>query len=549
VNKFRPWPIPIKPTLQVFEGTIASTGERRPLVSDGDHIIGDHIIVRGRLLVENGHPQNISNGAGDVFLEMHPIDWLTIRIAELPQPADVVHRSLIAIAPLKGKITTGGALWINDDGSGYQRVCYPGLQVQAPPRPAGLDPSITTPRFTETVHINGTGLPLEQVRNIFPMTTGILVQVPPIAAPIIGYLGNNNIPYGDDNDPSNGKSVLHIDYAVYWESDTTTVKDFGHLRHALRAPDGSWNGFNDMSSSVGGLGGVCAIAATAAIPGEAQYVALDADGHLWHALRQVDGSWLGFNYLAASAGDIGQAYAVSAARTDSTGEVQVLALTMGGDMHLAVRRADASWDPFMLIGGLHGGPAGGPEILGMDAFGGCMAIASATGGGGEVHHFLVSQDGNFHVWLWHAIRAATGDWIQQFKQLSANTDLLHVTRLLAAASGPNGEIQLVAITGDGGLFHALRDTNGNWNGFNEMKGPAGDPGLAVYAAGATGANDEVQWAVSNSQGQVFHTIRTPDGNWTPFADVSGPARDPGVVCRVAAANSGAAGVQFTTLDV
>src|SRR5262249_43538100 len=82
------------------------------------------------------------------------------------------------------------------------------------------------------------------------------------------------------------------------------------------------------------------------------------------------------------------------------------------------------------------------------------------------------------------------------------------------------DLQVVAITDNGGLWHAIRFADGSWQGFGDVRGQAGNPGNFVDA-GCSGnsASGELQLTGAASNGGLFHTIRHPDGSWQTFGDV------------------------------
>jgi hypothetical protein len=67
----------------------------------------------------------------------------------------------------------------------------------------------------------------------------------------------------------------------------------GHLWHTIRRPDGSWTGLGDVNQQFGIPGPVRAVAAASSAANEAQFMFATADGHLWHTIRDPNGSWSG----------------------------------------------------------------------------------------------------------------------------------------------------------------------------------------------------------------------------------------------------------------
>lgn len=103
----------------------------------------------------------------------------------------------------------------------------------------------------------------------------------------------------------------------------------------------------------------------------------------------------------------------------------------------------------------------------------------------------------------------------------------------AASASTAGDLQAVitsagTISSPMGVFHALRSSsNGGWNGFNRA-GLVGMPspleGLAI-----AGSNGELHVLVTSTRGteaNLYHALRSADGRWNGFNNVSGPARVP-----------------------
>jgi hypothetical protein len=177
--------------------------------------------------------------------------------------------------------------------------------------------------------------------------------------------------------------------------------------------------------------------------------------------------------------------------------------------------------------------------------GGLLWISAAAGGGGEVHFFAVTGDQRDKTWLWQATRLPSGSW-RAFADIKPYVGDAGSVRVLAAAPGPGGELQCVAVTLAGGLLHALRHADGTWQPFRDLKPQTGDPGPMVDVAGAPGAGGAVHWAATTGDGHLWHTVRHPDGSWDRFVDAAVPG---GPVCRVTAAGQASGDVHYMALTV
>ncbi|MER5642658.1 hypothetical protein ABT095_37695 [Kitasatospora sp. NPDC002227] len=105
-----------------------------------------------------------------------------------------------------------------------------------------------------------------------------------------------------------------------------------------------------------------------------------------------------------------------------------------------------------------------------------------------------------------------------------------------AAAGVDGDTQVVALGGDGRLYHAIRNADRTWKPFADMSGVTGGALTNVTQVAAVSVGTDLHiLAVAN--GRVMHAIRHADGSWVGFGDVEGQAGQLGTVTAVAAASS------------
>jgi hypothetical protein len=100
---------------------------------------------------------------------------------------------------------------------------------------------------------------------------------------------------------------------------------------------------------------------------------------------------------------------------------------------------------------------------------------------------------------------------------------------------PSSLLQVAAVTASGGLWHAIRASDGSWSAFGDVEGPAGDRGTIVDADAAHVGGELHMTAIGASPGQVWHAVRRGDGSWTTFGDVEGQAGERGALARVGVA--------------
>jgi hypothetical protein len=107
----------------------------------------------------------------------------------------------------------------------------------------------------------------------------------------------------------------------------------------------------------------------------------------------------------------------------------------------------------------------------------------------------------------------------------------------ASAASPSTTVDLQAvITATGtistapGIYHALRSSaSGAWNGFNGLSGAVVGMPNSVNGVAIAGNKGELHVLVTNTRGyeaNLYHALRSADGAWKGFNNVSGPATVP-----------------------
>jgi hypothetical protein len=107
---------------------------------------------------------------------------------------------------------------------------------------------------------------------------------------------------------------------------------------------------------------------------------------------------------------------------------------------------------------------------------------------------------------------------------------------LAFDANTSGGLFACATTDLGEIVYTVRPDGGKWAPFADLKSKAGDPGFVLHASAASfstgGSERRVHVVVVTDTGGLFHTIKKPDGSFTPFEDVKALATDPGPVATV-----------------
>ncbi|MCX5077828.1 S1 family peptidase [Streptomyces sp. NBC_00424] len=256
-----------------------------------------------------------------------------------------------------------------------------------------------------------------------------------------------------------------------WQTETL-VQSGSSLYQGIRLPDGSWTGFSDVQAKVNDLGGIRSSAA-AGINGDTHVLAISNSGGLSHTIRKADGTWGRFGDVFAAANTLGNL-------------TQVSAVSIGYDLHV-------------------------------------VAVA----------------DGK----AFHTVRNAAGSWTP-FRDVSSGS-LTHVTA--AATASVRGELQVGLVSG-GRPYHSIRQTNGNWLSWGNVSQAAGSTG-PITSISMAGAGDGTHFVVATDNGsRQYHTLRNPDGTWTAFGDLKPYFGSITATSLSAAAVNGELQIAVTTAD-
>ncbi|MFD3547888.1 S1 family peptidase [Streptomyces sp. NPDC058655] len=280
-----------------------------------------------------------------------------------------------------------------------------------------------------------------------------------------------------------------------WKT-TAVVQSGSSLYQGVRLPDGSWTGFTDVQTKAGSIGGIRS-AAAAGINGDTHVLAISNSGGLFHTLRKEDGTWGTFGDVFSQAATLGSLTQVS---VTSTGfDLHVIAVADGKAFH-TVRNAAGQWSWFK------------------DISSGSVAnvTASATASvRGEVQVVLVSGGKAYH-----SIRQTNGNWLTWGNVAQAAGTTGPITQISGVGSGD--ESHFVIATDNGTRqYHTVRDFNGTWSPFGDLKGVLGT--VTVRSVSAAAVNGEVQVAVTTGDSKVLHTVRHADRTWTTPTTVPVPA--------------------------
>jgi hypothetical protein len=170
-------------------------------------------------------------------------------------------------------------------------------------------------------------------------------------------------------------------------------------------------------------------------------------------------------------------------------------------LYHAVVSLDGRWErPFELIEAEVDDPPG-------------FAGASCADVEGELALVAVGTDGRlYHTGL---------DRDRRWRSFSAVSSRLPDNRpeefYAAACAGGHGVLQLVAVGSDGRLYHSLRRRGGAWQDRFEVVESERLGGPEAFATvSCARAGDSVHLAALGAGGQLYHSVRDPDGVWRDF---------------------------------
>ena len=277
----------------------------------------------------------------------------------------------------------------------------------------------------------------------------------------------------------------------------TTSND---LMHTIRSnADRTWTGAGSLLGQTNKPTGTITHIASTYVNGDLDIVLSDAYG-VYLAVRHSDGRWEGLQRIATCANVT--SLAAAAVNTD----LQVVVATdSGANLFHAVRHADGTWTSLGDVKSVAGGLSG--TITQVAAAGVNRQLQVAALAGGKVMH---------------SVRDAGGTW-SSFTDVLATADKNNVVGApsgVAVAAVGSG-LQLLVQGGNGtSLWHLVRDVNGNWSVPGNALTAMAHTGTFVSVA-AAGVNGDLQIALVDNAGAVWHTIRhSAGGTWDAAAQLT-----------------------------
>jgi hypothetical protein len=275
-----------------------------------------------------------------------------------------------------------------------------------------------------------------------------------------------------------------------------------------------------------GIGPVHNISFAADAQGDLHVCAISNQDGLWHTIRKANGAWpFRFGDVQSQTRRVGPNPGIgttpfSACATNQQGDLHVLAIDNNNGLWHTSRKADGSW-PFAF-----GDVQAQTRKIGPNpGIGGTPFTACATNQQGDLHVLAIDKNKG----LWHSIRKADGSWPFAFGDVQAQTRKIGpnpgigVTPFAACATNQQGDLHILAIDKNGGLWHTNRKADGTWPAaFGDVQaqtkklGPNPGIGATPFTTCATNQQGDLHVLAIDTSGGLWHTMRTADGKW-PFA--------------------------------
>ena len=118
----------------------------------------------------------------------------------------------------------------------------------------------------------------------------------------------------------------------------------------------------------------------------------------------------------------------------------------------------------------------------------------------------------------HTLRHRSGAW-------EAVGDVQQVVGALPGRPGPiacaglrDGSLHVCVVTHGGGVWHTIRYGGGSWSGWGNMLDTVGTTGVPSDITCATAADGSLH-VILQADAKVWHTIRYGDGSWSGWGDL------------------------------
>ena len=165
--------------------------------------------------------------------------------------------------------------------------------------------------------------------------------------------------------------------------------------------------------------------------------------------------------------------------------------------------------------------------------GGAFTALGCAGVGDQLELVGVAPNGQ----LYHTLRNANGIWQAVFGLVEGQVHAGPPSFRRIACGGAGQALHVIGLGSDGQLYHTLRASTGTWQSFfGLVEGQVHGGPARFTAAGCAGVGASLHVVGLGSDGQLYHTIRDPNGTWQDFFGLvegqvhAGPPSFTGVSC-------------------
>lgn len=124
--------------------------------------------------------------------------------------------------------------------------------------------------------------------------------------------------------------------------------------------------------------------------------------------------------------------------------------------------------------------------------------------------------------MFHQVRDVDGNWSGFQPMLGYLTGLPGDARDMSIAAMPDRSTQVLIVGADGGVYHEVRGADGNWSGLQPLPGMGVPDTAQASRVAITGMPDgSAQVLIIGADGGVYHQILRTDGQWTGFQPLAG----------------------------
>jgi hypothetical protein len=295
----------------------------------------------------------------------------------------------------------------------------------------------------------------------------------------------------------------------------TALDEQNTLWHTIRAANGTWPyGWGNVQAAVPGTPiGPTRWADISADPsGNLDVLALDAQNTLWYTARNAtNGIWSAWLNVQATmpSPSVGPTPTVAAAN-DGSGNLHVLTLDAQNTLWHTIQLPTGHW-PYQW-----GNVQATMEGNGFPSIGPISSVAATTDPGGNLHLFVLDEA----FQLWYTYRAANGTWpVPWTDVLEAVQPNISPLRVAGASANPNGDIQVAVVDANGTLWHTIHAAAGTWpypwGNVQAVMAGSGSPeiGPTPFVAVSADPSGNLNVLALDEQDQAWYTYRASSGAW------------------------------------